>query len=403
MSMLRYDIRTGVKKIKTKTALAISGATLGFAGVAMAIAVPLGAHAAVSQNYSTFDNASVVSGGNPGNAVQMVSDTSHVDGGIDYTDQSGFLFSSLTNLGTDYKITAGDCGGGSPRFQINIGSHNVFVYLGPSPNFTGCATNSWTPTGNLTTSADPIFDTSQYVGGAQYSTYAQAETLLGSQTVTGIQLVTDGGWAVSGNNQTVLADNTQINTTTYDYEPAPTVKVTIDKFVDGAQATAANTNSASFPMVSSWNATNIGASSGSYSLGPVGFNNSTPYFATTSDMSLGADYATNEVTTGNNVVSASCDGSATYALVGYSIGNTLADAIAAQTTTTSPSFTNLQSDQFVIVRNRTCPPVLSHPTNKDQCKNNGWQTLADVNNRAFKNQGDCVSYVATGGKNKANG
>jgi hypothetical protein len=36
------------------------------------------------------------------------------------------------------------------------------------------------------------------------------------------------------------------------------------------------------------------------------------------------------------------------------------------------------------------PPL---PTSKDQCKNGGWRDFAD-----FKNQGDCVSWVATGGK-----
>lgn len=35
------------------------------------------------------------------------------------------------------------------------------------------------------------------------------------------------------------------------------------------------------------------------------------------------------------------------------------------------------------------------PTTKDQCKNGGWQTF---NSPAFKNQGQCVSFVATGGK-----
>ncbi|HLJ69599.1 MAG TPA: hypothetical protein VKX16_19760 [Chloroflexota bacterium] len=35
------------------------------------------------------------------------------------------------------------------------------------------------------------------------------------------------------------------------------------------------------------------------------------------------------------------------------------------------------------------------PTSKDQCKNGGWQNF---NNPTFKNQGDCVSYVASGGK-----
>jgi hypothetical protein len=36
------------------------------------------------------------------------------------------------------------------------------------------------------------------------------------------------------------------------------------------------------------------------------------------------------------------------------------------------------------------------PTTKDECKNGGWQNF----NPAFKNQGDCVSFVATGGKNQ---
>ncbi|MEA2475369.1 MAG: large repetitive protein [Thermoleophilaceae bacterium] len=36
------------------------------------------------------------------------------------------------------------------------------------------------------------------------------------------------------------------------------------------------------------------------------------------------------------------------------------------------------------------------PTNKDQCKNNGWKNYGTT----FKNQGDCVSSVAGGGKSK---
>ncbi len=38
------------------------------------------------------------------------------------------------------------------------------------------------------------------------------------------------------------------------------------------------------------------------------------------------------------------------------------------------------------------------PTSKDQCKNGGWMNFITP----FKNQGDCVSYVATGGKNLPN-
>lgn len=39
------------------------------------------------------------------------------------------------------------------------------------------------------------------------------------------------------------------------------------------------------------------------------------------------------------------------------------------------------------------------PTSKDQCKDGGWESFGGI----FKNQGDCVSFVATGGKNLPSG
>ena len=38
------------------------------------------------------------------------------------------------------------------------------------------------------------------------------------------------------------------------------------------------------------------------------------------------------------------------------------------------------------------------PANKEECKNGGWRNFG-----VFKNQGDCVSFVATGGKNPPSG
>jgi hypothetical protein len=35
------------------------------------------------------------------------------------------------------------------------------------------------------------------------------------------------------------------------------------------------------------------------------------------------------------------------------------------------------------------------PTSTQQCKNSGWRQYG-----VFKNQGDCVSFVATGGRNQ---
>lgn len=41
------------------------------------------------------------------------------------------------------------------------------------------------------------------------------------------------------------------------------------------------------------------------------------------------------------------------------------------------------------------------PTSKDECKDGSWETFVNVNTGAqiFKNQGDCVSFVATKGRN----
>lgn len=214
------------RNVKQRTKAKAAAMLTGFAAVAvsLALAMPGGlASAVISQAYTPYGDATIVSGGNPGHAVQTVSSTTGTGyGGVDFAVPAGMTFSQLTNLGTDYKITAADCGGGSPRFQVNIGGHNVFVYIGPTPNFTSCTTNTWLSTGNLAASPDVRVDTSQYTNGSYSSTYADAETLLGSQTVTGIQLVTDGGWKFG--TQTVLFDNTQINDNTYDYEPVPSLK-----------------------------------------------------------------------------------------------------------------------------------------------------------------------------------
>ncbi len=144
---------------------------------------------------------------------------------------------------------------------------------------------------------------------------------------------------------------------------APLVTVTIDKFIDGAMATTGSATGSAFPMTATWNATNIGAGSGGYDLDADGFNGDpTPYQAITSMMTSGADYSTSEVV-GGPVVGATCQDGKPYALSGYSVGDTFAEAQAAATSATAPAFTDITTDKYVIVRNVTCvqeppaPPV----------------------------------------------
>lgn len=194
----------------------------GLAGslVGASIALVLGAASVLGAGgYTLFGDATLAAGHNSPTGVQLRSstDVSPGYGGIDFSVPSGTTFSQIFNLGTDYEFTAASCGGGSPRFQINVAGVNAFVYVGPPPGYTGCPADVWTASGNLATAAGFV-DTSQLPGGAPYDTFAAADLKYGNETVTGIQLVNDAAWLFG--TQTVVVDNVMINDTTYTFESA---------------------------------------------------------------------------------------------------------------------------------------------------------------------------------------
>ena len=82
------------------------------------------------------------------------------------------------------------------------------------------------------------------------------------------------------------------------------------------------------------------------------------------------------------------NGQATFCFTSLTPGEVTITAVARGTNTMSrPSATAIKT--FVE------RPL---PTDKDQCKHGGWEAFG-----VFKNQGDCVSFVATGGKNRPAG
>jgi hypothetical protein len=190
------------------------------AGLGMALSVAPGLAA---NGYSLFGDATYV---HPGfasqTAVQLRSSTVAPGyGGIDFSIPAGMTFSQIHNLSTEYQFTAGSCGGGAPRFQINVVGVNAFVYIGPPPGYAGCPANVWANTSNLATPASFV-DTSKLPGGTFYDTFAGADLKYGSDVVTGIQLVTDAGWLFG--TQTVMVDNVTINDATYTFESAQSCK-----------------------------------------------------------------------------------------------------------------------------------------------------------------------------------
>lgn len=187
--------------------------------------------AAAPANYTLFGDASLVSpGNNSQTAARLNSGTTGAGyGGVDLSIPAGLTFADFDKLSTDYKITAGDCGIGSPRFQINVivdpttnTTKNIFVYIGPYPNYTNCTLNAWINSGDLLETGNYV-DTSQLSGGTFYQTYDSAHAAFGGYEVTGIQLVVDAGYAFTS-GQTVLVDNIMVNNTLTTFESANSCK-----------------------------------------------------------------------------------------------------------------------------------------------------------------------------------
>lgn len=182
-----------------------------------ALALAVSAPALAADGSTTFGAATVTDG-----VATLVSNTSNAPTNDDFSGvtlplPSGLTLAQITQLAAEFNVTNDDCAGGSPRFAINYGTNrNVFVYLGPSPTFTGCAQETWISTGNLVGTTDACrVDTSQIASGTQCSTWAAAVALIGTQPITSISLVVDGSWALADKEQTVLVRNVKLNDKTY--------------------------------------------------------------------------------------------------------------------------------------------------------------------------------------------
>lgn len=185
--------------------------------VAVAALLALAGTAAADSGVTTAGGASVSNG-----VVTLVSNTGDTQtandaSSVTFALPAGTTFADLKTLSTDYEITAGGCGGGSPRFSVTLADgKNLFAYLGTPPSFNTCPLGTWQSSGNLIgNNTAGVWDTSQEIAGTQVSTYSAALAALGSAQVSSVSLVVDGGWAFPGKLQVVLAKNIQVNGTTY--------------------------------------------------------------------------------------------------------------------------------------------------------------------------------------------
>ena len=155
-------------------------------------------------------------------------------GGFVITHHFNGPLSSLTTLASQYYIPApSDCSAGSPRFSLTTSegtNHNIFVYFGPPPSFTGCAADTWANPDSgenfATNVAGPRWDLSQLTTfnpvacPPSYTVYSVALSCAAALglTINAIFVVIDSGWngpATSGTGtQIVYFRSLQVNSET---------------------------------------------------------------------------------------------------------------------------------------------------------------------------------------------
>lgn len=203
------------------------GVLLALVAGALCVAAAAGA----ANVFTTFGDATV----NGDGSVTITSSTAGKGyGGISLPVAPGTTLAGVHSLSTDYRLTAGDCAGGSPRYAISLsGGGTVNVYFGPAPSFTGCGTASQS-TGDVAAGSDLRVDTSQ-IGGTFYDTWSHAVALAGSQTITELAIVVDSDWVAGNDPQSVTLWNVQLNGTTYVAAVGPPTSK--DQCKDGGWAT----------------------------------------------------------------------------------------------------------------------------------------------------------------------
>ncbi|OHA18146.1 MAG: hypothetical protein A2664_01600 [Candidatus Taylorbacteria bacterium RIFCSPHIGHO2_01_FULL_46_22b] len=302
--------------------------------------------------------------GNPPLSNKTLVDTAVLDMGTAYTDAAGRTTPTATELG------AGNIGG--MTLAPGLYKWSTDVTIPTDVTLSGSADDVWIfqIAGDLTIASGGSIPAGIKVvlaGGAQSSNiFWQVGGVTGAtlgtyatfngNILSAKQVIIQTGAVLNG--RALAQTQVTLDANTISSPPLPDVKVTIAKYIDGVPALASTTNSASFPMSATWNATNIGAGTGGFAIGPVGFNSPNPYEAVTADMTSGASYSTNEIVDGITVGTA-CASGTPYTLIGYSTGDTLLAASLAVATTTIPNFTNITSDKYVIVQNHVCPPPVA--------------------------------------------
>ena len=130
--------------------------------------------------------------------------------------------------------------------------------------------------------------------------------------------------------------------------------MTIHKYIDGAHADVTNAENQLFPIESTWMAANLNNGATTTATSSL---SASAYEVQTSPLASGANYTTRELTDGTSL-GASCADGKPFALQGYTMGSTEAEAAGMAPDSDAPFLANITSDMHIIVWNMDCTPML---------------------------------------------
>lgn len=240
----RYNVRTGISKIKTKTSIGLSTAALGFGGLAMAVALPLSAKAASTvvvtpnntQGWVAADqrpggnysyNTDPTAPGTPHNGALEITTDSSTNAKVQYMHAANTALSDVNELSYSTKQVSGPPeAAASYQIAVNLNGTSGFTTLVYEPYWNGTVTpggwQTWNVAGGLFWSSRSVTCSNGTIvgmaGGPATYTLASIEAACPDAVVTGFGV----NVGTFNTNYDVETDLVDFNGTTYNFEPYQT-------------------------------------------------------------------------------------------------------------------------------------------------------------------------------------
>jgi hypothetical protein len=405
LSYYKYNLATGLRRIKTKTALAITALSLAVGGAGGLSAAILGtAHAAAPSWQLNPSSITFTCGGSPyAHTLNTVTENQFTG---DFTGTGSYV----ADPSTTWDVT-GNVSGSNVTFKIVYATGNPGYTLNGVGTVENDGSVSGTVDNNCETFAMPAGTATHFSTSTQVVvTPANVQGWTTDDTRPGGSVTYVADTTAPGNPHAGALKLTTDSTTSSKAQYMHSASTPLSSVTDLSYYTKQNSASfaggdASYQLPVCLGGVTGGTCSGftTFVYEPYENGTVTPNVWQAWDVDAGQFWSSRTATGGGTCNTVAGFGGApfyTLAALKAACPNAVAVGFGVNIGSNNPSY-NVETD--LVTFNGTTynfepatAPATVTLTSKDDCKNNGWMQST---NPTFKNQGDCVSFFATKGKN----